>query len=76
LRFVTFQREGYTEPGVLHDGRIVGLRTAGFNDLITLIAGGADAIDRVLRFRDNAPGSELVDPLSATLCAPVPRPPP
>lgn len=75
MRFVTFQREGYSEPGMIYDGRIVGLRGAGFEDLISVIAGGADAMDRVYRWVDGAPGAERVDPVSARLRAPIPQPP-
>jgi 2-keto-4-pentenoate hydratase/2-oxohepta-3-ene-1,7-dioic acid hydratase in catechol pathway len=75
LRFVTFQREGYSEPGMLYEDRIVGLRGAGFEDLISVIGGGEDAMDRVFRWVDAAPGAERVDPAKTKLRAPVPRPP-
>jgi 2-keto-4-pentenoate hydratase/2-oxohepta-3-ene-1,7-dioic acid hydratase in catechol pathway len=74
LRFVTFQREAYSEPGVLFDDRIIGIRGAGFDDVISVIAGGADAIDRVMRWIDSPPGAEVVD-VGTPLRAPIPRPP-
>ncbi len=49
MRFITIQKEGYTEPGVLLDGTVLGIRGAGFDDVISAIAGGADAMDRLAR---------------------------
>ena len=75
MRFVTVERQGYTEPGVMFDDQAIGIRGAGFADLIAVIAGGADAMDRVLRWIDSAPASERLDPAAASLAAPIPRPP-
>ena len=75
MRFVTFQREGYAEPGLLQGDQIVGIRGAGFEDLISVIRGGADAADRVARWVFRPPASELVDLDKATLLSPIPRPP-
>jgi 2-keto-4-pentenoate hydratase/2-oxohepta-3-ene-1,7-dioic acid hydratase in catechol pathway len=60
---------------MLEDGELIGLRGAGFDDVISLIAGGSDARDRVRRWADGPPGSERLDPASVTFEAPVPRPP-
>src|SRR5262249_51897436 len=73
-RFVTIQRDGYTEPGVLADGEYIGLGRAGFTDLVSVIAGGDDAIDRVIRWAGNPPGGERL-PETQKLAAPIPRPP-
>lgn len=75
MRFVTIQREGYHEPGVLVDGDLIGLGGAGFADLVSVIAGGADAMDRVMRWAGSPPGGERHDPATQTLAAPIPRPP-
>ena len=75
MRFVTFQREGYDEPAVLLEDRLIGLRGAGFADLRTIIAGGADALDRVQRWMLHPPGGERIEAASAKLLAPIPRPP-
>src|SRR5271169_3670041 len=66
LRFVTLQRESYTEPGVVFDDQAIGLRGAGFHDLIAVIAGGRDAMDRVLRWVEGAPSSERLDPAAVS----------
>src|SRR3954462_7211887 len=41
VKFLTLQREAWDEPGVLDDGILIGLRDAGFDDLLSVIAGGA-----------------------------------
>ncbi len=75
MRFVTFDRMGYHEPGVVAEGQVIGIRGAGFETVAEVAAGGADALDRVLRWIDNPPGSEQLDPAGLKLAAPIPRPP-
>jgi 2-keto-4-pentenoate hydratase/2-oxohepta-3-ene-1,7-dioic acid hydratase in catechol pathway len=75
LRFLTIQRHGYTEPAVTIDGQTIGIRGAGFDDLLSLIAGGADALDRVRRWVGASPAGEAVDLAKTPLVAPIPRPP-
>lgn len=75
MRFVTIQREGYTEPGVILDDEVVGIRGAGFEHVSSVIGGGADAMDRVMRWIDNPPGGERLPVAGAKLAAPIPRPP-
>jgi 2-keto-4-pentenoate hydratase/2-oxohepta-3-ene-1,7-dioic acid hydratase in catechol pathway len=75
LRFVTIKRSSYTEPGVLVEGGAVGLRGAGFHDLLSLMSGGSDAMDRVARWLEGHPWGEDLDAQNATLLAPIARPP-
>lgn len=75
MRFVTFQREGYTEPGVWWNDQIIGLRNAGFTSMLQVLAGGADALDRVERWIYNPPGGERFDSGQVVLLAPILRPP-
>ncbi len=75
MRFVTFRRHGYTEPGVLVGDEIIGLKRNGFDDLISVIAGGKDAQLRVAEWMGRLPGSEVVRVEDARLTAPIPRPP-
>ena len=75
MRFVTIQRAGYNEPAVWFDDQAIGLRGAGFDDVRSVIAGGADAMDRVMRWIEGAPRGERLDPLTTRLAAPIPRPP-
>jgi 2-keto-4-pentenoate hydratase/2-oxohepta-3-ene-1,7-dioic acid hydratase in catechol pathway len=75
MRFVTLDRGGRGEPGVMLDGRFIGIRGAGFDDVLSVIAGGADAMDRVRRWLKNPPPGEPLDLATARLLAPIPRPP-
>lgn len=75
MRFVTFEREGYDEPGVLVDNEVIGLGDAGFDDVISVIAGGSDALDRVKRWIDSPPSRERLDAAAVRLRAPIPKPP-
>jgi len=60
---------------VLAGDDLIGLREAGFPDLLSVIAGGADALDGVMRWAGNFPGGERFDPGAAKLAAPIARPP-
>src|ERR1035438_7811561 len=75
LRFVTFQLDANIEPGVLVGGQIIGLRGAGFESVLAVIEGGADALDRVSRWVRHPLSSELPDMAAVALQAPIPRPP-
>jgi 2-keto-4-pentenoate hydratase/2-oxohepta-3-ene-1,7-dioic acid hydratase in catechol pathway len=75
LRFLSLHRDTYTEAGVVVDGQAVGLRGAGFDNMLSVIAAGADGLDRIRRWMDNPPAGETVDLAKAKLAAPIPRPP-
>lgn len=75
MRLVTFQRGALAEPGVLKGDEIIGIRGAGFEDLLSVLAGGADALDRVHRWLYDPPWSEIVKAADVTLRAPLMRPP-
>jgi 2-keto-4-pentenoate hydratase/2-oxohepta-3-ene-1,7-dioic acid hydratase in catechol pathway len=72
LRFVTFEKDGKAEPGVLIEGQVFGFRGAGIESVLALIAGGADALLRVSRYIHGVEGVALD---SVRLLAPIPRPP-
>jgi 2-keto-4-pentenoate hydratase/2-oxohepta-3-ene-1,7-dioic acid hydratase in catechol pathway len=73
MHFVTFQRDGSAEPGVIVGSDIVGLKGAGFPTLLAVIEGGADARKRVKSWLEGKPAS--VPLAKARLLAPLPRPP-
>ena len=75
MRFVTLQKAGRAEPGVLLGGELIGIGGAGFDSVLSVIAGGADALDRVARWLKHPPVGEPFDPAKTRLAAPVPRPP-
>jgi 2-keto-4-pentenoate hydratase/2-oxohepta-3-ene-1,7-dioic acid hydratase in catechol pathway len=74
MQFLTLQVEGGSEPAVMVEGQVLRLRDAGFHDVHAVIAGGADAMDRVLRWINHAPGGELYDATALKLRAPIARP--
>jgi 2-keto-4-pentenoate hydratase/2-oxohepta-3-ene-1,7-dioic acid hydratase in catechol pathway len=75
LRFVTYLLDGVDVPGVLAGGRVTSVRGAGFESVVAVIAGGADALEHVRAWVGSAPATETVDLASVKLRAPIPRPP-
>ena len=75
MQFLTLQRHGWSEPAVFAEGRTVGLRNAGFPDLLSVIGGGADALDRVQRWAAGDPSDEPFDFDTTRVLAPIPHPP-
>jgi 2-keto-4-pentenoate hydratase/2-oxohepta-3-ene-1,7-dioic acid hydratase in catechol pathway len=75
LRFVTFDRGHGSEAGVLAGEKIISLRESGVRDALSVIGGGADAMDRVRRWVESAPGSAELLLSAVKLLAPIPRPP-
>ena len=75
MRLVTLERENYSEPGVWWNDEIIGLRGAGFTNMLQVVAGGADSLDRVERWIYNPPAGERLDPERTALLSPIPRPP-
>jgi 2-keto-4-pentenoate hydratase/2-oxohepta-3-ene-1,7-dioic acid hydratase in catechol pathway len=73
MHFVTFQRDGSAEPGVIVGSDIVGLKGAGFPTLLAVIEEGGDGQKRVKSWLDSKPAS--VPLAKARLLAPLPRPP-
>jgi 2-keto-4-pentenoate hydratase/2-oxohepta-3-ene-1,7-dioic acid hydratase in catechol pathway len=59
---------------VIYDGDLIPLGRAGFRDLHELIAGGADAMDRVGRWVRNPPSRQPFDASQVKLRAPLARP--
>ena len=74
MHFLTLQRRGWSEPAVLVGGRAVSLREAGFPDLLSVVAGGSDALDRVQRWLAGGPADEPFDFDTTRVLAPIPHP--
>ena len=74
MKLVTFERNGLTEPGVLLDNKVIGLKSAGFPTLLHLIQGGTEALQRVKGLLDNPPADAIV-PLRKLGCWPLYRVP-
>jgi 2-keto-4-pentenoate hydratase/2-oxohepta-3-ene-1,7-dioic acid hydratase in catechol pathway len=60
---------------VLSGDEVIGVKGAGFDSLLQVIVGGADAMDRVTRCLDRPPGSDRFPAASVNLLAPIQRPP-
>src|SRR5580658_6882135 len=75
MRFVTFQRNGASEPGALMDTDVVSLKAAGFHTMLDVIAGGVAARARIEEWILKPPPSEVSALSAVRLLAPIPRPP-
>jgi len=73
MRLVTFEQDGQAQPGVVVDGRVVSLREAGFDSLLSVLQGGPAAVARVKAFTDIPVAGFPLD--SVRLFAPIPDPP-
>ncbi len=73
MHFVTFEHDGHRHVGVAAEDQVISLKAAGFNQLLEVLQGGAEAMQKVSAFIGYS-GSRI--PLSAVkLCAPIPDPP-
>lgn len=75
MQLVTVEKSGYSEPAALSGGEVIGIKGAGFNDLLSVIAGGEDALDRVTRCLDRPPAGDRFAAAAVKLIAPIQRPP-
>jgi 2-keto-4-pentenoate hydratase/2-oxohepta-3-ene-1,7-dioic acid hydratase in catechol pathway len=75
MKLVTFERDGVSEPGVLLDNKVIGLKSAGFPTLLHLIQGGTEALQRAKDWLHKAPADATVPLAQARLLAPLSRPP-
>ena len=57
------------------DGQVIGLRGAGFESVISIIAGGAESLDRIARWLQGPPAGEIPDMRDIKLRATITRPP-
>src|SRR5579871_1798034 len=72
MRFVTFEMNGHRQPGLIAGERIIGLADAGFPDVLSVLHGGGEALEKIRQFSDKAAGVPLAN---VKLCAPIPDPP-
>lgn len=73
MHFVTFEHDGHRHVGVAVEDHVISLKAAGFNQLLEVLQGGAEALQKVSAFIGYS-GSRI--PLSTVkLCAPIPDPP-
>ena len=75
MKFVTFKRNGASEPGVLIINDVVSLKGAGFASMLDVIAGGVAARTRIEAWILKPPASEVESLAKVHLLAPILRPP-
>jgi len=75
MKFVTFRRDGRAaEPGVVSGERVVSLSGAGYADLASLLAHGAEAMAKIENWVYNPPPDAVAMLANVQLLAPIPRP--
>src|ERR1019366_6313141 len=74
MRFVTFQHHGHQHAGVISQGNVVSLKSAGFPDMLAVLRGGPDAGGIIAGLLANPPAGATFALDSVKLCAPVPHP--
>jgi len=73
MRFVTFEHDAHRHAGVLIEDHVISLQATGFTQLLEVLRGGADALQKVADFIS---GPRTRIPLATVkLCAPIPDPP-
>lgn len=75
MQFVTFDRNGAAEPGLLLGDSILSLKSAGFSSLLEIIEQGAAARSRIEAWIATSSAGHRVPLATAKLLAPIPRPP-
>jgi 2-keto-4-pentenoate hydratase/2-oxohepta-3-ene-1,7-dioic acid hydratase in catechol pathway len=74
MKFVTFLHNGHRHAGVISDGSVVSLKSAGLPDMISVLEGGPEVFKRVEVLLSKPPADASVPLNSVKLTAPVPRP--
>src|SRR6202007_1401079 len=69
------RRNGSAEAGVLRGTDVIGLKGAGFTDIISVIAGDAEARKKIDKWLTENPASAIAPLSSVKILAPMPRPP-
>ena len=71
MRLVTYSTDGGPRAGVVIDGRVVDLAASGYDDVISFLQGGDEAISAIAGLTASADDPALED---VKLHAPVPKP--
>jgi 2-keto-4-pentenoate hydratase/2-oxohepta-3-ene-1,7-dioic acid hydratase in catechol pathway len=75
MRLVSFRKNGYSGPGILHGSGVFPLRDIGFDDALSFIAAGPGERERAQKVVSSASSRELVPLEGVRLMAPICRPP-
>jgi 2-keto-4-pentenoate hydratase/2-oxohepta-3-ene-1,7-dioic acid hydratase in catechol pathway len=74
MRLGTFRHHNHEHAAVFFDDKAVSLKRAGFDEVLQVIAGGAEAREKVAVFLAKQPPEAIMPLSSVTLCAPIPKP--
>lgn len=74
MQFVTFTHHGHQHAGVVSNDNVISLKPAGYADVLSVLAGGAEALQKVAELVANPPAEATVPLNSVKLCAPIPKP--
>lgn len=75
MRLVSFKKNGYSGPGILHGSGVFPLRDIGFEDALSFIAAGPGERERAQKVVSSTSSRELIPLDSVRLMAPISRPP-
>src|SRR5260370_31779595 len=75
MKFVTFKRNGASEPGGVMGNDVVSLKAAGFATMLDVIAGGVAARPRIEDWILKPDAAAVASLATVRLLAPIPRPP-
>jgi 2-keto-4-pentenoate hydratase/2-oxohepta-3-ene-1,7-dioic acid hydratase in catechol pathway len=75
MRLVSFKKNGYSGPGILHSAGVFPLRDIGFEDALSFIAAGIKERERVEKLVHSTSHREVLPLDSVKLTAPIARPP-
>jgi 2-keto-4-pentenoate hydratase/2-oxohepta-3-ene-1,7-dioic acid hydratase in catechol pathway len=76
MKFVTFEGANVrAQPGVIARDRVLGLRAAGFGDMLAVLASGPAGRAKIENFVQHPPSDSTFALSTVRLLAPIPRPP-
>lgn len=82
MRFVTFKHTGHhsgphadhMHAGIVSNDNVISLKAAGYSDILSVLAGGPEALQKAAELAANPPADAIFPLASVKLCAPIPKP--
>jgi 2-keto-4-pentenoate hydratase/2-oxohepta-3-ene-1,7-dioic acid hydratase in catechol pathway len=74
MRVITYEDAGRMHPGLVKDGTVINLETAGFRSVIELIEAGPEGLAKAEKLASDAPPTAQRALPEVRLCAPIPKP--
>ncbi len=75
MRLATFEHHGHLHAGVVTNDTVTSLKTAGFDDVLSVLQGGTDALKKIEAFGSQRQAAATFPLASVKLRAPISRPP-